>query len=489
MIKFDNVAYRYNQNDPLVINNVSLDIKEGESLAVMGLNGSGKSTFALLTAGLLEPSRGFIRIAGSNPNPIGYIFQNPDNQMVAMTVEKEIAFTLENRGESVESMKNKVSSILKEFNILHLKDRVTSELSGGEKQRVALASVMIANPDILILDEPDSFLDKQGKIVLERELSRIKRGKPKMIQIHITQYAETAAKYSRLIIFKDGRVTVDDNPGIIFSSNDLCIKGGLVLNRLQVPFDKIIPEKSDGENLGHVECKNITFSYSKSKPVINNLSCNFSAGEITGLVGYSGSGKSTLGAILTTLIPVEAGELVYMDNNYKVIKAESVRGKVSGIFQQPERQFFLNSCLDELLFGPKNIKLDICDDMVRNLFELVGLEYDKFAKRDPITLSGGEKRRLAFAVVLAMNPDFIIFDEPTCGLDWQGVDLFINLAEYLRNTGKGVIIISHDGELIFRLCDKIVSLGDTGSYSISDKEDFFADPNISSVISNPKKGI
>lgn len=486
MITFDNVAYRYNQNDPLVIKNISLEIKEGESLAIMGLNGSGKSTFALLMAGLLEPSRGIIRIDSSNPNPIGYIFQNPDNQMVAMTVEKEIAFVLENKGESVESMTDKVTSILEEFNISHLKNRITSELSGGEKQRVALASVMISNPDILILDEPDSYLDRKGKLVLERELHRIKESNPDMIQVHVTQYAETAAKYDRLIIFKEGFIAVDDSPGKIFSSENLCFKGGLVLNKKQLPFDKIIPKKSDDKSLRELECDNITFSYSNSKPVLNNLSCNFSTGEITGLVGYSGSGKSTLGAILTNLLPIETGKLVYMDNNNQVVEADSVRGKVSGIFQQPERQFFLNSCFDELLFGPKNIGLDLNKEMAQNLFELVGLDYDKFASRDPFTLSGGEKRRLAFAVVLAMNPDYVIFDEPTCGLDWQGVDLFIKLAVYLRKTCKGIIVISHDGDLIFQLCDRIISLGNDGNYSIFDKNDFFSDSKTCSVISNPK---
>jgi energy-coupling factor transport system ATP-binding protein len=487
MITFDNVAYRYNQDAPLVINNLSLNIKEGESLAVMGLNGSGKSTFALLTAGLLEPNRGIIRINSKKSHPIGYIFQNPDNQMVAMTVEKEIAFALENRGEPVDSMKSKVSDILNEFNISHLKNRITSELSGGEKQRVALASVMITQPDILVLDEPDSFLDKQGKLVLEKELHRIKNANPEMIQIHITQYVETAAKYERLIIFKDGDVTVDDKPNVIFADDNLCRKGGLVVNQITAPIDDIIPIKDNDDSLENIECNNITFTYSDSDPIIRNLSCNFLSGEITGLVGYSGSGKSTLGAILTTLLPVENGKITYFDNDHKTITVDSLSGIISGVFQQPERQFFLNSCRDELMFGPQNIGIEIDKVSMSNLFELVGLDYKRFADRDPFTLSGGEKRRLAFAVVLAMNPDFLIFDEPTCGLDWQGVELFINLAEYLKKAGKGLIIISHDGNLIFRLCDKVLLLDNNKNYSFSSKNDFFADTKACSVISNPSK--
>jgi energy-coupling factor transport system ATP-binding protein len=487
MITFDNVAYRYNQDDPLVINNLSLNIKEGESLAVMGLNGSGKSTFALLTAGLLEPSRGIIRINSQKHHPIGYIFQNPDNQMVAMTVEKEIAFALENRGESIDSMKGKVSDILEEFKISHLRNRITSELSGGEKQRVALASVMISKPDILILDEPDSFLDKQGKIVLKNELQRIKQTNPKMIQIHITQYAHTAAKYERLIIFNNGFVVADDNPNTIFTSDELCHKASLVINPITLPLENMIPDKINNENLKKISCENISFAYLDSELVIKNLSCNFSTGEITGLVGYSGSGKSTLGAILTTLLPIENGKLIYIDNNNKVVTMDSLRGKVSGIFQQPERQFFLNNCLEEILFGPKNIRVEINEESISNLFELVGLDYEKFAERDPFTLSGGEKRRLAFAVVLAINPDFVIFDEPTCGLDWQGVELFVKLAEHLKSAGKGLVVISHDGDLIYRLCDKIISLGKNGNYSVSSKNEFFTDEKTCSVISNPKK--
>lgn len=487
MIKFDNVSYRYNQNSPLVIKNISIEIKEGESLAVMGLNGSGKSTFALLTAGLIEPSRGIIRINSENPNPFGFIFQNPDNQMVAMTVEKEVAFGLENQGMPFETMRADVSAVLDEFQITHFRNRITSELSGGEKQRVALASVMITKPDILILDEPDSFLDTPGKLILEQELQRIKNERPKMIQIHITQYTQTASKYDRMIIFKDGEVVVDENPREIFASDHLCRQAGFMINKSSLKFENFLQEKEKSETLHFVECKDVTFSYTDNTPIINNLSCKFKTDQVTGLVGYSGSGKSTLGAILTKLLPIESGNVVYIDNSNNIIDTISLQGKVSGIFQQPERQFFLNSCSEEILFGPKNIGVSLNNDSIREMFEFVGLTYCKFSQRDPFTLSGGEKRRLAFAVVLAMNPDFVIFDEPTCGLDWQGVELFANLAEKLKKAGKGLIIISHDGEIIQRLCDKILYLKDQDNHIFYDKSDFFSDNCLSTVLSIPLK--
>ena len=171
MLRFEDVSYRYAEDAPEALREVSVTVNPGEAVAVMGANGSGKSTFVRLAARLHEPSKGWVKVTdrAGRETPVGILFQNPDNQMVAVTVEKEIAFALENLATPLDEMEERITDTLARFGISHLRRRLTAELSGGEKQRVALASVMISEPEVLVLDEPDSYLDQAGKIALREE--------------------------------------------------------------------------------------------------------------------------------------------------------------------------------------------------------------------------------------------------------------------------------------------------------------------------------
>ncbi|HKK21061.1 MAG TPA: ATP-binding cassette domain-containing protein, partial [candidate division Zixibacteria bacterium] len=245
MIKFQNVNFRYRDDLPFALKNINLEIHPGESVCVMGANGSGKSTFAKFIAGLLTVQQGRFAVVGdeSKELPVGIIFQNPDNQMVAVIVDKELAFALENLGTPLADMVNRVDAILDKFGIRELRHRLTTELSGGEKQRVALASTMIFQPDILILDEPDSFLDSDGKHALESELEQVTRAKPSMITIRISQYPDVARKYRRVLLFNDGSILADSSADKILSDTELLSQCGLVyeedgLRHLSMPvFD------------------------------------------------------------------------------------------------------------------------------------------------------------------------------------------------------------------------------------------------------------
>ena len=491
MIRFENVTYRYRAQDDPVLSNLTLTIEEGESICVMGANGSGKSTLAKIVAGLLTPESGRVVINGDtdHPRPVGMLFQNPDNQMVAVTVEKEVAVGLENLGTPPAEMERRVTETLQRFRINHLRQRLTAELSGGEKQRVALASVMVFGPPILVLDEPDSFLDESGKATLREETARIKAANPRLVEIRITQYPTVARMYQRLVVLDRGVVAADDHPSRIFADHEFCIRTGLAYQQptgAQPGFAGLKMHgnrPSDASEVNSVSFRDVAFSHRNGDTILKNISFTLKAGEILGVVGPSGSGKSTLGLLACGLLRPTSGSIEYKDCSNQPIPPKKIPGRVSGLFQLPERQFFLPTCAEEIAFGPRNLGCPHDPKTVAAFFALAGLDAERFSGRDPFTLSGGEKRRLAFAAVLSMQPRLVVFDEPTCGLDQEGVGRFVRLGRALKDMRVGLVIISHDGGIIHALADRVLYLvGDGSSIQMTSRE-FFADARCAAAVS------
>jgi len=495
MIRLENVTYRYREDSEPVLRNLNLHLQPGESVCVMGANGSGKSTLAKILAGLIDVKQGRVRveIGDGCPMPVGILFQNPDNQIVSVTVEKEIAFALENLGVPLAEMEARVTETLKRFSILHLRSRLTAELSGGEKQRVALAAVMVCRPPILVLDEPDSFLDESGKATLMEELQKLHQGNPSMIQIHITQYPNTAERYHRLIVLDRGVVVADAAPQEILQDQAFCIKTGLAFSlengrQIVIPQSSVNGVAERSPSLEKITLRNVCFHYAGECEVLRNVSFDLKKGEIIALVGPSGSGKSSLGLLLCGLLKSVSGSIEYLDDNHKPVPFDLLVGRVSAAFQQPERQFFLPSCSKEIAFGPKNLGYMLTKIEIDALLAMAGLEPGTFAPKDPFTLSGGEKRRLAFAAVLSMLPQFVVFDEPTCGLDQEGVGRFLLLALALKRRGVAMVIITHDGNIVESLADKVIHLkGDSSWIELSNAE-FFSNNSWEGVVSPPTNG-
>jgi len=228
-----------------------------------------------------------------------------------------------------------------------------------------------------------------------------------------------------------------------------------------------------GPRLEKIVAEKISFGYTSNDFLFKKLDFNINRGEITGLIGPTGSGKSSLGQMISSLLKPSEGHIKYLDNHGRELAPDKIIGKVTGVFQQPERQFFLSTCEKEITFGPSNFGRQLSEEEIKSLFELVGLDPERFADRDPFTLSMGEKRRLAFASVVSLSPGFIVFDEPTCGLDIEGVGRFVYMAETLKKAGLGLVIISHDGSLIKKLADWIFYLPGDLSCHIQSKDTFF----------------
>ncbi|MEE8576001.1 MAG: ATP-binding cassette domain-containing protein, partial [candidate division Zixibacteria bacterium] len=391
MIQSENLTYRYPGADKDAICDLTLAVSSGERLALMGGNGSGKSTLARLFAALLTPDSGRLFVNGASDassdnqaSSVGILFQNPDNQMVSVLVDKEIAFALENRGATMVEMERGVKRSLQCFGISHLARRLTSELSGGEKQRVALSAITVDQPRLLLLDEPDSYLDRAGRQLLKEQLLKLRQAVPDLTEIRITQYPEVARTYPRLVVLKDGQIVFDGEPEKFFSdraqvsSCRLSFEPDQQSDRMASDFS---PASLNGKKSLQVE--KLTFGHSEDRTLFNEATFSLESGEIVALVGPTGCGKSTLGHILCGLIQPDSGRVRLTDDGLQVSEDKRA-GMVSGVLQQPERQFFLPSCNEEVAFGPSNLGQSLSTDQIEAYLRQVRLAPDEFSARDPL---------------------------------------------------------------------------------------------------------
>jgi energy-coupling factor transporter ATP-binding protein EcfA2 len=490
MIRFDHVSYGYSsEKSELVINDLSLTISRGEELAVMGGNGCGKTTLGLLLCGVLKPNTGMVSIEGrtgqsSEAKPIiGFLFQDPDNGLVATTVEREIAFSLENRNMPTDRMRVIVDDIVNLFDMTGYRERLVWNLSGGEKQRLSLAGVLSAGPEILFLDEPASFLDYPGAVKLDEALHRVKAANPELTIIRVTQYPHVAEKYPRILVMGEGRIINYNIPERIFSDLGLFKRTGIrPPYKYLTPKPKITDETtSSDKHPDHqvlVELHDLSFAYEREAAIFDRLSLTIDHGEVFGLIGSSGSGKSTLAQILCGIYQPSKGRIDFAFKGCRAVMS----------FQQPERQFFLDTCYDEIAYGIKK-KYEgttLIEVAVRKYMDSVGLDYDTFHKRDPHSLSGGEARRLGFAIVVALDADMIIFDEPTCGLDESGLRAFKRMLGNLRADGKTVMIISHNSEIIADMADRVGLLEGGRITTVQPTMEFFSSDRYKEILSVPE---
>jgi energy-coupling factor transport system ATP-binding protein len=496
MIVCEHLTYRYRDASEPAIKDLSLRVEDGESVCVMGSNGSGKSTLARILAGLLKPTGGSVKIDGepadkSDGRPkVGMLFQNPDNQMVAMVVDQEVAFALENLASPLPEMKRLVGESLETYGITELENRLTAELSGGEKQRVALAAATVYRPPVLVLDEPDSFLDEAGRRLLCNELERMRETMPVLIEIRVTQYPYIARNYPRLLVIHEGEVIADGEPSKILDDETFCLRVGLkgssrMGEAANHQADLLVKPAEMKSRPNKIILRNVDFGYSPRQLIALGVSLELQTGEIVGVVGPTGAGKSSLGLVLSGLLRPASGELSYTDGNGQVLSHEARPGWVAAVFQQPERQFFLPTCAKEIAFGPQNLGRRLSDQEISGFLELVGLSPQKFAERDPFSLSVGEKRRLAFAAILSMSPSFTIFDEPTASLDQEGVGRFIGLAKALKSHGMGLVIITHDSEVVQAVADRVIYLPGDRRVETLEVSTLFSDPRYTSVLARP----
>ncbi len=459
MLEIKNLGLAFSKQGQ-VFSNVSFNVKKRSITLLNGDSGVGKTSLLMCIArvipNIIEGNiTGEIIYKGTNienqgisaiSGDMGYVFQDPDSQLCTFTVEDEIAFGLENMNIGLNDMKRIIEETLKLMDINDLKKRNLNQLSGGEKQKVALSSILALNPELILMDEPTANLDIQStKEVIEliRRL-RDEMGKTILIVEHKTDEIKDIVD-EIITLNRDGAAI--ENKGDFFET---CSK------KSQLPLRK----RKDFSGPPIVKVRDLSFSYDISKETLKNINFCLYEGEIAALIGPNGAGKSTLAKLLMGLLKPSKGK-IHINN--KEITKMSPRdiGKIMGlIFQNPEHQFVKMTVKNELALSlelkgdpPKKVSSKV--DYYLNLFGL-------YTQKDmnPFSLSQGQKRRLSTASMMISGQRILILDEPTYGQDPRNLQKLLHLLYEINKEGVSILMITHDMNLVYNSCDRYIYLDD-----------------------------
>ena len=498
VIEVENVWWTYKGREEPVLKNVNLRVEKGEFLGIMGPSSVGKTTLCLTFTGIIPQRvpglfKGNVRVLGLDVKEIdvteltrrvGVVFEDPESQFIMSTVEDELVIGLEPLNLSREEIRDRILWALDLVGLdKSFLDRSPLQLSGGEKQRVAIAAMLAKAPEILVLDEPTSDLDPLGK---EEVLNVIKRIRDELdITIVVVEHeSEILAELAdRLVLLYDGKVVLEGSPKEFFSEVPKLISIGVYppqitqlfyqLGRNSPPITlsealkyevlklkKAVMEARPIKGVGDiiVECRNVSFSYEEDKFALKNVNLKIRLGEYIGLVGPNGSGKTTLAKIIAGLLKPSKGIVYINGKRIEEYDKLSLSSLVGYVFQNPDHQLFNQTVWDEVAFGLKlrGLSGDELESRVRRTLEIVGLQ--ELAEEHPFFLSKGEKRRLALASILALEPKVLIVDEPTTGQDRGFSYRILSLLNDMRNRGITVIVITHSIPQLVKYADRLIVL-------------------------------
>lgn len=545
-IELKNVSFEYRINgleSLTAVDNVTMNIPKASHIAILGRNGSGKSTLARLINGLEIPASGEVVVDGILLNSehnaweirkkCGIVFQNPDNQIIGTTVEEDVAFGPENLGMPREQMIIEIDKALEIVGLQNKKKTAPHLLSGGQKQKLAIAGVIAMSPACCILDEATSMLDPTSRKELMSLVSRMVKEKL-MTVINITHHMEEAILADYIYIMSEGTIVKEGVPRDVFEEISLLRKEGLdvpvhieiaqiISDMTSVPrikgmsftlsdacneisricetafknktidfesiqnetppseTNRILCQKRDGKPI--LTVSDLSYTYSKETifacDALKNVNFDIYTGELFGIVGQAGSGKSTLVQHFNGLIRPQTGKVSVMgyDTSQKT-SIRAIRKRAGLLFQYPEHQLFEETVYQDIAFGPKCLGFtenEIKETITRAIM-IVGLD-SSILDKSPFELSGGQKRRVAIAGIVAMNPDILILDEPAAGLDPAGREEILTFIKNLCSTGTTVVLVSHNMDDIARLADRILVLKDGEELICAPPDEVFRNPD------------
>ncbi len=432
MFQLNNFSFKYPNSHKVFEYNGNIECNSGDRILIHGDSGSGKSTLLYALKGII-PNTILGEFSGevlynnqnicslNNQQKIAIVLQNPRQQFIHKTVQEELAFNLENLQYSITEIINTISYFAKKLKIEYLLNRDIVQLSGGEAQKIAIMSVLMMKPQVLLMDEPTAFLDEDSIFELLSLIDNLDFNPAIIIVEHNYQYFKN-------IINKT--IYINDNGGYIIST----------MYPISYDYNKI--------NLNYIDkvilsIDNLTFSYNKTY-LLQNFSLKLYQQQIIGIKGRSGCGKSTLLRIIAGMVKNYQGDIMINHKNLKQYKNFALYHILGLLFQNPENHFLTNKVIDE----------------VANFDSLVAFNLQEVAKQNPFTLSEGQKRRLS---ILALNKYIetrmiYLLDEPTFGQDYQNINQLITMINKLKIDGASFIIVSHDNNFLTSICDQIIEL-------------------------------
>ncbi|WP_251135198.1 ATP-binding cassette domain-containing protein [Exiguobacterium sp. s127] len=470
MIHCNDLSVRYPGQHDNVLHHVTVTLHEGETTLLVGPSGSGKTTFLHVLAGLLPDAieadvSGHCKTNGT----VGILFQNPDDQFCMQTVGAEVAFSLENRSVDGSQMDDRIDAALARVGLDVPLTTPIMQLSGGMKQRLALACVLALKPDILLLDEPTAQLDPAGHRVLMQLIEELHHDRTLTLVLIEHQLDRCVTFSDRVLVFDHGGTILRDGPPLdVFGQHRDELERRGIATPLLYPYqlETVPPASSQAGRLRKVNNNRPPVRYDntfaltrtalgrRKQVIVDDLSLATHAGEWIMVVGSNGAGKSTLLETLAKLIPAQGGTVRLFEKELRTWKSRSYYRHVGFVFQQPELQFLKQTVEGELV-----ISMDApTPERIETALQSYRLTH--VARQSPLALSMGQKRRLSVATMLLEPKDVLLLDEPTFGQDAETTSQLIEMFEQARLNGTTLIMVTHDMELVHQYADRVLVLGD-----------------------------
>lgn len=495
------------------LSDISFEIEQGEFVLVLGRSGSGKSTLALNLVGIYpdyfggknqgrisvaHPERGLINRRELDPGErfqiVNMLFQNPQDQIVTLSVEEEVAFALENYLMAPSEIHPRIDWALDVVGLEGFRERSTLKLSGGEKQRVALAAMLAMQPRVLILDEPTSNLDPVGTAEVLDAIDRIRQRVDLTLLVIEHEVDAVFDRVDRVMLVEGKTVHGPSDPRTFLDERGLEVRdalglwipqavevglelrqAGVAIGQVPLTGDELVatfgshergpvaPTPPDGgarmPGEAVIEAREVSFAYENNE-VLKGVDLAAYANELLAIVGQNGSGKSTLAQLFNGILTPSAGLVLVEGKPTTEYAFAHLVKRVAYIFQVPEKQFIRNTVFDEIAHGVRTLGLAETEVEPRVDSILEGLGLLEHKENSPYVLSHGQKRRLSVAAMVVAEPDVVILDEPTFGQDYHQAQRLMQLLRQLADQGAAVVFITHDMRLVAEYADRCAVLSD-----------------------------
>ena len=507
IIVIEGLSYKPAGVDKVLLTDINLCVHKGDLVLLLGPSGCGKSILTRCLDGLIPQieggdMKGSVIVAGKNTKKvpvyelstnIGLIFQNPDDQILSLKVVDEVSWGVETQGQTHKVIVERVDKFMEMLGITHLKDRLTFAISGGEKQKVSIASNLALLQDIMVLDDPTTDLDPVCKAEVVQVMDFLHRDMGKTLIVIEHDLDTLISLANRMVIMDHGHIVFDDSPAKILAEhyNDVISLGVNIPQHIEIvqailnyrvlegeyPVQKeaafkllkefveshpaqgtmpkpVVPESQKGKPI--ITVQDLRVSYNPEKPVLKGLNFEIFEGEFVAIVGANGSGKSTLVSTMIGLLHPDSGDILVDSCNTKETSVADLAIKIGYVFQNPDHQLFTNNVADEVGFSLKMHGV-IGDEAIQRSKEVLDVvELGDCLDRHPFSLSRGQRQKLAVATALVHRPKMILLDEPTTGQDGKSLSGLLQMMTRLREQGHSIIMVTHNMDIVANYATRVI---------------------------------